>query len=171
VGPLSNLAKFFLVTHVVMAVVMVGAGYVQPIVLAKMKERGPNRVPLLRVSKAIAQGFTLPFVAIQPLTGAGLILTTHNLWNPFRSANGWLFTAIVLFVILAILDFFVAAPKIRRLHELAEAGDYDTEAFEKDFAGPEQGGSGARDPLPCNHGADDLEAGRAKRPPLAGALL
>lgn len=133
-GPLSNLAKFFLVTHVVMAVVMVGAGYAQPIVLANIKERGPNRVPLIRVSKAIARGFTLPFVLIQPLTGAGLILTTHNLWNPFRSPNRWLFAAIVLFVILAYLDFFVAAPRIRRLHELAEAGNYDGEAFEKDLA-------------------------------------
>lgn len=133
-GPLSTLALFFLVTHVVMAVVMVGAGYTQPILLANLKKGGANRVPLIRVSKAIAHGFTLPFVLIQPLTGAGLILTTHNLWNPFRSANRWLFAAIVLFVILAFLDVFIAAPKIRRLHALAEAGDYEGEAFEKDLA-------------------------------------
>jgi hypothetical protein len=132
--PLSNLAKFFLVLHVVMAVVMVGAGYAQPIVLAGLKKGGANRVPLVRVSKGIAQGFTLPFILIQPITGVGLILTTHNLWNPFRSANRWLFASIVLFVILAFLDLIVAAPRIRRLHALAEAGDYESEAFEKDLA-------------------------------------
>jgi hypothetical protein len=131
---LSAPALVFLILHVVMAVIMVGAGYVQPIVMARLKERGPNRVPLIRVSKGIAQGFTMPFILIQPLTGAGLILTTHNLWNPFRSANRWLFAAIVLFIVIFVLDFFVAAPAIRRMHALAEAGDYDSPAFEKDHA-------------------------------------
>ena len=133
-GPLSNLAKFFLVTHVVMAVVMVGAGYVQPIVLSRLKEKGPHRATLIGVSKAIAMGFTMPFIFVQAATGTGLILTTHNLWNPFRSANRWLFAALVLFVVLFILDAFVAAPAIGRMHKLAEAGDYDGEAFEKDQA-------------------------------------
>ena len=133
-GPLSNLAKFFLVLHVVMAVVMVGAGYAQPIVMANLKKGGANRVPLIRVSKAISHGFTMPFILIQPLTGLGLILTTHNLWNPFHSANRWLFAAIVLFAVLAFLDLVVAAPRIRRMHKLAEAGDYDGEVFEKDLA-------------------------------------
>jgi uncharacterized membrane protein len=131
---LSNLARFFLVLHVVMAVVMVGAGYAQPIVMAGLKNGGPNRVPLMRVSKGIAQGFTLPFILIQPVTGIGLILTTHNLWNPFHSANRWLFAAIVLFAIIVILDVFVSGPRVRRMHTLAEAGDYDGEAFEKDLA-------------------------------------
>jgi uncharacterized membrane protein len=134
VGPLSNLAKFFLVLHVVMAVIMVGAGYVQPIVMSRMKERGSHRVPLIGVSKAIAIGFTLPFLLVQAATGAGLIITTHNLWNPFRSANRWLFAALVLFVVLFLLDVLVGAPAIRRMHARAEAGDYDGEAFEKDFA-------------------------------------
>ena len=131
---MSALARVFLVLHVVMAVVMVGAGYTQPIVMANLKKGGANRVPLMRVSKGIAQGFTLPFLLIQPITGLGLILTTHDLWNPFRSANRWLFASIVLFVILVVLDVFVSAPRIRRMHKLAEAGDYDGEMFEKDLA-------------------------------------
>jgi uncharacterized membrane protein len=133
-GALSNIAKVFLILHVVMAVVMVGAGYAQPIVMANLKKGGANRVPLIRVSKGISHGFTMPFILIQPLTGAGLILTTHNLWNPFHSANRWLFAAIVLFVVIFVLDMFVSAPRIRRMHKLAEAGDYDGEAFEKDLA-------------------------------------
>jgi uncharacterized membrane protein len=133
-GPLTGLAKVFLILHVVMAVIMVGAGYVYPLVMANMKERGANRVPLMRVMKAIANGFTMPFVLIQPLTGLGLILTTHNLWNPFHSSNRWLFAAIVLFVIIFVLDTFVSAPAIRRMHKLAEAGDFDGPAFEKDLA-------------------------------------
>jgi uncharacterized membrane protein len=39
-----------------------------------------------------------------------------------------------LFVVLFVLDFFVTGPAIRRMHRLAEAGDYDGEAFEKDLA-------------------------------------
>lgn len=131
---LSNLAKFFLVVHVTMAVVMVGTGYVYPILMANLKERGANRVPLTRVMKMIARGFTMPFVFIQPLTGAGLILTTRNLWNPFVSANRWLFASIVLFIIIFTLDTFVAGPAIKRLNALAEAGDYDAPAFESDLA-------------------------------------
>jgi len=130
---MSGIARVFLIVHVVMAVMMVGAGYVYPILMANMKERGPNRVPLTRVMKTIARGFTFPFVVIQPLTGLGLILTTHNLWNPFESENRWLFTAIVLFVVIFLLDTFVTAPTIRRLHALAEAGRYDDPAFEKDL--------------------------------------
>lgn len=61
-------------------------------------------------------------------------MTTHDLWNPFRSANRWLFASIVLFAIIVVLDVFVSAPRIRRMHKLAEAGDYDSEAFEKDLA-------------------------------------
>jgi len=131
---MSALARVFLVLHVGMAVVMVGAGYAQPIVMAGLKKGGANRIPLMRVSKGIAQGFTLPFLLIQPITGVGLILTTHDLWNPFRSANRWLFTSIVLFAIIVVLDVFVSAPRIRRMHALAEAGDFDGEAFEKDLA-------------------------------------
>src|SRR5947208_1553049 len=103
---MSNIARIFLILHVTMSVIMVGAGYVYPLLWANMKERGPNRVPLTRVAKSIAQGFTLPFILIQPITGAGLILTTHNLWNPFHASNRWLFAGIVLFVILFILDAF-----------------------------------------------------------------
>jgi uncharacterized membrane protein len=131
---MSNIARVFLILHVTMAVIMVGAGYVYPLLMAKMKESGPNRVPLTRVMKSIAQGFTVPFILIQPLTGAGLILTTRNLWNPFHSANRWLFAGIVLFVIIFILDFFVSAPAIHRLHALAEASEYDSPAFEKELA-------------------------------------
>jgi len=131
---MSNIARIFLILHVTMAVIMVGAGYVYPLLMAKMKERGPNRVPLTRVMESIAKGFTLPFIFIQPLTGAGLILTTRNLWNPFHSSNRWLFAGIVLFIIIFILDAFVTAPTIRRLHALAEAGEYDSPAFEKDLA-------------------------------------
>jgi uncharacterized membrane protein len=40
----------------------------------------------------------------------------------------------VLFVIIFILDAFVSAPAIRRLHKLAEAGEYDDPAFERDLA-------------------------------------
>ena len=131
---MGPLARVFLILHVVMAVVMVGAGYAQPIVMANLKKGGPNRVPLMRVSKAIAHGFTLPFLLIQPITGVGLILTTHDLWNPFESANRWLFASIVLFAVLVVLDVVVSAPRIRRMHKLAEAGDYDGEMFEKDLA-------------------------------------
>jgi uncharacterized membrane protein len=133
-GPLGPLAKVFLILHVGMAVIMVGAGYVYPILMAKMKERGPNRIPLMRVTEAIAKGFTMPFILIQPLTGLGLILTTHNLWNPFHSAYRWLFAAILLFVVIFILDTFVTAPAVRRMHKLAEAGEYDGAPFEKDLA-------------------------------------
>lgn len=52
---MSALARVFLILHVVMAVVMVGAGYAQPIVMAGLKQGGANRVPLMRVSKGIAK--------------------------------------------------------------------------------------------------------------------
>jgi uncharacterized membrane protein len=131
---MSAIARVFLILHVVMAVIMVGTGYTYPILMANMKERGPNRVPLMRVVKTIANGFTLPFILIQPLTGVGLILTTRDLWNPFEAANRWLFASIVLFAVIFILDFLVTAPAIRRMQKLAEAGDYDSPAFEKDLA-------------------------------------
>jgi uncharacterized membrane protein len=132
-GVISAPARVFLILHVAMAVVMVGTGYVYPILMANMKERGPNRVPLVRVMKMIARGFTMPFIFIQPLTGAGLILTTRNLWNPFRAANRWLFAAIVLFIVIFIMDMSITGPAIRRMQARAEAGEYDGEAFEKDL--------------------------------------
>ena len=133
VSPLSAPAKVFLIVHVVMAVIMVGAGYVYPILMAKMKERGASRVPLTGVMKVIARGFTMPFLFIQPITGLGLILTTRDRWNPFQPTNRWLFGSIVLFAVIFILDTFVAGPAIGRMHRLAEAGDFDTPAFEKDL--------------------------------------
>lgn len=124
----------FLILHVVMAVIMVGAGYVYPILMANMKEHGPNRVPLTRVMKVIAHGFTYPFILIQPLTGVGLILTTNDLWNPFEPDNRWLFASIVLFAVIFVLDAFVTGPAVRRMHTLAESGDYDSPAFDADLA-------------------------------------
>lgn len=131
---MSDIAKFFLVLHVTMAVIMVGAGYVYPILMANLKNRGAGRVPLTRVMKAIAHGFTFPFIIIQPATGLGLILTTNDLWSPFRSANRWLFAAIILFVVIFVLDAFVAGPAIRRMNALAEAGEYDGPDFERNLA-------------------------------------
>lgn len=131
---MSTLARVFLILHVTMAVIMVGTGYVYPILMANMKERGANRIPLTRVMKAIAHGFTMPFILIQPATGVGLILTTRDLWNPFEAANRWLFAAIVLFAIIFVLDMFVAGPAIRRMHAQAEAGAYDGPELEKDLA-------------------------------------
>jgi uncharacterized membrane protein len=132
-GPLTTPAKVFLILHVTMAVIMVGAGYVYPLLLRNMKERGSNRVGLMRVTKAIANGFTKPFIYIQPLTGLGLILTTRDRWDPFEATNRWLFAAIVLFILIFILDAFVATPAIGRMQKLAEAGDYDAPAFESDL--------------------------------------
>lgn len=131
---MSGIARVFLIVHVTMAVIMVGAGYVYPIVMAQMKERGPNRLPLSRVMKAMARGFTFPFVLIQPVTGVGLILTTRDLWNPFESANRWLFASIVLFAVIFVLDVFMTGPAVGRMHALAEAGEFDSPAFEKDLA-------------------------------------
>jgi hypothetical protein len=132
-SPLSAPAKVFLIVHVAMAVIMVGTGYVYPILMANMKARGPNRVPLLRVMNAIARAFTTPFIFIQPLTGLGLILTTRDRWNPFHATNRWLFASIVLFVVIFVLDTFVAGPAIRRMYKLAEAGDFDSPALERDL--------------------------------------
>jgi len=134
IGYLSPLAKVFLIFHIAMAVIMVGTGYVYPLLMSNLKERGSNRVPLTRVMKTIAHGFTAPFVLIQPITGVGLILTTHTLWNPFRSTNRWLFASIVLFAIIFVMDLFVIGPTIRRMHKLAEAGEFDSPAFDKQLA-------------------------------------
>jgi hypothetical protein len=128
---LSPLARTFLIAHVGMAVIMVGTGYVYPILLGNMKERGAGRIPLTRVAKTIARGFTMPFLVIQPLTGLGLILTTPNLWNPFHATNRWLFAAIVLFVAIFLLDTFLSAPLIRRMAALAESGAFDDPEFDK----------------------------------------
>ncbi|MCA1831374.1 MAG: DUF2269 family protein [Actinomycetota bacterium] len=130
---MSPLAKVLLIVHVTMAVIMVGAGYVYPLIMANMKDGGPSRLALARVMKMVSRGFTMPFVLIQPLTGAGLILTTHNLWNPFHSQNRWLFASILIFIVIFLLDTFFAGPAIVRMNKLAEAGDYDGEAFKKDL--------------------------------------
>jgi hypothetical protein len=130
---MSGIARVFLIVHVTMAVMMVGAGYVYPIIMKNLEEKGPNRVPLIRVANTIARGFTMPFVVIQPLTGLGLILTTKDLWNPFEADNRWLFAAILLFVVVFILDTFVAAPAIHRMHAVAARGEFDSDAFEKDL--------------------------------------
>lgn len=130
---MSGLARFFLIVHVTMAVIMVGTGYVYPILMANMKAGGVDRVPLTRVMKAIARGFTFPFVFIQPLTGLGLILTTRDLWDPFEAANRWLFASIILFLVIFVMDTFLAGPAIKRMHAQAQAGQYDSSAFEKDL--------------------------------------
>ena len=52
---MSNIARVFLILHVTMAVIMVGAGYVYPLLMAKMKESGPNRVPLTRVMELVSR--------------------------------------------------------------------------------------------------------------------
>ncbi len=129
---MSGIARVFLIVHVTMAVIMVGTGYVYPILMANMKEAA-DRVPLTRVMKAIARGFTFPFIIIQPLTGLGLILTTNDLWNPFEASNRWLFVSIILFAVIFVLDTFVAGPAIGRMHAMAQAGDYASPAFEKSF--------------------------------------
>jgi uncharacterized membrane protein len=128
---MSALARVFLIVHVTMAVMMVGTGYTYPLLMANLKEKGPGRLQLTRVMKMIARGFTMPFITIQPLTGLGLILTTHNLWNPFKSANRWLFASIVLFLVIFALDTLIAGPAIGRMNALAEAGEHDGPAFEE----------------------------------------
>ncbi|MCA1841428.1 MAG: DUF2269 family protein [Actinomycetota bacterium] len=128
---LSTLARVFLFLHVTVAVLVVGTGYVYPILMKQMKQKGPGRPPIIRTMSVMEKAFTVPFVFIQPITGLGLILTTHDRWNPFHAANRWLFAALILFVALMVLELFVSAPAVKGMAELAAAGKYDDEAFDK----------------------------------------
>jgi uncharacterized membrane protein len=102
---------FWMLLHILGAVVAFGPMYTQPVISA-MGRRSPQHAAVAaEISYTIATRFTLPFALTLPLTGWGLIAVEHI---DFLD-NTWLWVSVVLYAVALVFALAVQTPNVRRM--------------------------------------------------------
>ena len=92
------------------------------------KLQGPPALGVLKGIVAIEKKLVYPFAfVIQPLTGVLMIFETGRNHNFF--SYEWLWTAIILYIVVFYIAVFVQTPAIERMIELAEGGNAGNDEF------------------------------------------
>jgi uncharacterized membrane protein len=100
--------------HVVSAIVAVGANITYAFWLRRAG-RDPDKLPwAIRGVQTLDNRLANPAYVVLLITGVAMVLT-----GAFSFEEGWIATALVLYVALLIVGIFVYAPTVRR--QLAEA--------------------------------------------------
>lgn len=123
-----KLTNFLLTLHIMGAIFIFGPTILLPFI-GKMAQKPGAPIPtLLRVMDLVENKITRwGSLTIQPGSGAGLIVTSKGLWDPFVSRNRWLLVAIILYIIATVIAEFFAGPLGHKALRLADAGDYGPE--------------------------------------------
>ena len=123
--PLRN---FLLTLHIFGAIFGFGPTFVIPFIGRMAQKEGAPVATLLEVMDFITNKITrLVSLTLQPGTGAGLIIVSKGLWDPFEARNRWLLVAIILFIIATIIAEAGATPSDRKALTLAKAGQFGPE--------------------------------------------
>jgi len=120
--------NFLLTIHILGAVVIFGPTIAYSFIGAKAKKEGAPVAWALELIDFIESKWVVPLaLTIQPLSGALLIIQSRSQWNPFHSANRWLFAGIVLYIIAMGYSIFIQTPTGRKAETMAKAGQLGPE--------------------------------------------
>ena len=123
-----RLTNFLLTLHIMGAIVGFGATFAFPFIGAMAQKEGAPVVWFLRLTHVIESKLVTPITAtLQPGTGAGLIIISHNQWNPFVSRNRWLLAALIIYIVAFSFALFVQTPRTSKAIRMAENNEFGPE--------------------------------------------
>jgi uncharacterized membrane protein len=109
-----NLFPWFLLLHILGAIVAFGPTFAFPLI-GSMGGKEPMHANFAtRVSEKISHGITFPLAIVQGITGVGLIVTG----NVDLTRALWLDIAIVLYLTALSFSYFVQTPRVARVIEM-----------------------------------------------------
>jgi uncharacterized membrane protein len=116
---MPELVPWFLVLHVLGAIIAFGPAFSFPIIGAMGAADRPHANFATRVSLAISTKRQIPVALTMPVTGIGLIWSAG--FDVFSRSARWLELGIVLYVILFTFAVTVQIPTTRRIIEMTSA--------------------------------------------------
>lgn len=117
---------FWLVLHVLFAIVLFGSSFAFPHI-GMVVQKGGDPKTGLKIMSAVAHKMLLPADFLMPLTGAMIILSSKGVHDPFAKHGRWLLSSIILYIILFVIVTTMQVPKLRKAVALAEAGNMGPE--------------------------------------------
>lgn len=130
---MPELIPWFLLLHVLGAIIAFGPTYAFPII-GGMGGKEPMHVNFAtRVSAAIASQRVVPFALSMPVTGIGLIWAAGI--DPFSRGTRWLLLGIVLYTVALTYSLAIQVPTVQRIVALT-AGPPPAAATGEASAGP-----------------------------------
>ena len=123
-----KMTNFLLTLHVFGAIAGFGATFAIPFIGALAQKPGAPVAWFLRLVHTLTDRWVLIFAAlVMPGTGAGLIITSQGLWDPFASRNRWLLAALILYTILFFFAILVQRSNGLKALKMAEAQQFGPE--------------------------------------------
>lgn len=120
-----KMTNFLLTLHIIGAIAGFGVTFAFPFVGAMARKPGAPVVWFLKLVALLADKWVLVFSAlVVPGTGAGLIITSKGLWDPFESRNRWLLAALILYTIAFVFAEVVQRRNGLKAIEMAEAQQF-----------------------------------------------
>ncbi len=117
---MPELLPWFLLVHVLAAIVGLGPTFAYPLIGA-MGGREPEHANFAtRVSLSISERFAVPLVAVSGLTGLGMIWAGE--FDVFSSEFRWLLVAIGIYVVTYGFALFVQVPAVKRVVAMTSGG-------------------------------------------------
>ena len=116
---MPELIPWFLVLHVLGAIIAFGPSFSFPIIGAMGAAERPHGNFATRISHAISTKRQIPVALTMPVTGIGLVWSAGI--DPFSQGFRWLALGIVLYVILFTYAVAVQLPTTQRIIEMTSA--------------------------------------------------
>ena len=123
-----KMTNFLLTLHIFAAIAGFGATFAFPFIGAMAQKPGAPVEWLLKLTHTLADKWVVIIAAtVVPGTGAGLIITSKGLWDPFESRNRWLLVALILYTILFFYAILVQRRQTIKAVAMAEAKQFGPE--------------------------------------------
>ena len=116
---MPELIPWFLVLHVLGAIIAFGPSFSFPIIGAMGAAERPHANFATRISHAISTKRQIPVALTMPVTGIGLIWSAGI--DPFSQGSRWLALGIILYLILFTYAITVQLPTTQRIIEMTSA--------------------------------------------------
>ena len=110
---MPDLVPWFLVLHVLGAIIAFGPGFTFPIIGRMGGAEQMHGNFATRISYAISTQRVVPVALTMPVTGIGLIWSVGL--NPFARDTRWLLTGIILYTVALTYSLVVQLPAVRKI--------------------------------------------------------
>lgn len=123
-----KMTNFLLTLHIFGAIAGLGVTFAFPFVGAMARKPGAPVEWFLKLVGTLSDKWVTIFTALViPGTGAGLIITSKGLWDPFESRNRWLLTALILYTIAFAFAELIQRKNGMKAVTMAEAKQFGPE--------------------------------------------
>lgn len=112
--------------HVLFAMIAVGTNFSYIVLLLGAKRQPETTIFTLKTIRMLDSRLANPAYLLALLTGLVMVLTV-----PFPITTPWILSALVLYLVIAVLGMAVYAPVFRRQTQLAESDGVQGQAYQK----------------------------------------